>query len=108
MTDYNDPTTWSREILVKTIQNLEDSAVTNFRTAMRAIEEVDRRGDLLRLLARKRATAFDNRLRIALADENAADARRYREQGLSVAQTALRMETSRRQVSRWLARPTKD
>jgi hypothetical protein len=109
VTDYNDPTTWSREILVKTIQNLEDSAVTNLRTAVRAIEEVERRGDLLRRLARKRATAFDNPTRIALADANAADARRYHhDQKLSLRQTALKMKTSPRQVSRWLARPIKD
>jgi hypothetical protein len=70
------------------------------------IDELDRRGELIARLSKGRS--FDNALRIAIANTRAADTRRYRAQGYSIKQTALKMGTNPRQVSRWLARPTKD
>jgi len=105
--DKPDLSTWSPDLLVAALRNAEDAAFKNAKAALELQEEVNRRGDLIRRLAGKRRRSFQNSFRVALADEMAADARRFREQGLSIRQTALRMDTSPRQVSRWLARPAR-
>ena len=101
---------WTPEMPTRAHRATEDALFKSQVTILELVDEVNRRGDLIRRLTRKRGPMFDNALRTDVANANAADARRYhREQGLTLRQTALRMGTSVQQVCRWLRRPhTKD